>query len=126
MSKSAISRLTANLPGRIAIAIILGILAGITLPASWADAAATFNGLMGQLLSFMIPLIIIGFVAPAIADVGRSAGRMLVATALLAYVATFLAGMMSYGIGRFTFPTIIDSTAAAADNAGVSPVQPWF
>ena len=126
MSKSAISRLTASLPGRIAIAIILGILAGITLPASWADAAATFNGLMGQLLSFMIPLIIIGFVAPAIADVGRSAGRMLVATALLAYVATFLAGMMSYGIGRFTFPTIIDSTAAAADNAGVSPVQPWF
>ncbi len=116
-----------SLPGRIAVAIVLGILAGMVLPRPWAAAAATFNGLMGQFLGFMIPLIIVGFVAPAIADVGRRAGRLLVVTALLAYVATFLAGMMSYGVGRLTFPMIISpGFAESAAEAEAAQVAPWF
>ena len=55
----------------------------------------------------MIPMIIVGFVAPAIADIGSRAGRLLVATALLAYGATFLAGLLSYFTGTLTFPSLI-------------------
>ena len=83
-----------SLPVRILIAIAAGIALGVVAPGWLARAAATFNGLMGQWLRFLIPLIIVGFVAPAIADVGRRAGRLLAATALLAYAATFLAGLM--------------------------------
>lgn len=121
------NRFLRSLPGRIAIAIALGIGAGLVLPAPAAPAAATFNGLMGQFLGFMIPLIIVGFVAPAIADVGRRAGRLLVATAALAYAATFLAGMMSYAVGSLTFPMIVSPAASAADAAAeAAQVQPWF
>lgn len=116
-----------SLPVRILIAIAAGIALGLVAPDWLARAAATFNGLMGQLLRFLIPLIIIGFVAPAIADVGRRAGRLLLATALLAYAATFLAGLMSYGISAATFPMIIDpSLAATAAEAEARAVRPWF
>ncbi|MDE6136182.1 MAG: dicarboxylate/amino acid:cation symporter [Muribaculaceae bacterium] len=116
-----------SLPARILVAIAAGIALGLAAPAWLAGAAATFNSLMGQLLRFLIPLIIIGFVAPAIADVGRRAGRLLVATALLAYAATFLAGLMSYGISAATFPMIIDpSLASTAAEAEVRSVRPWF
>ena len=100
-------KLLKSLPGRIAIAIAAGIAIGCVAPQWLAGGAATFNGLMGQMLGFMIPLIIVGFVAPAIAEVGRSAGRILAVTAALAYAATFLSGMMSYGIGSLTFPMIV-------------------
>ena len=120
-------KLLHTLPGRIALAIVAGIAAGAVAPGWLAAAAATFNGLMGQLLGFLIPLIIIGFVAPAIADVGRRAGSMLAATAALAYGATFLAGAMSYGIGRLTFPMIVDpSLAEAGAAAEAATVLPWF
>ena len=116
-----------SLPVRILIAIAAGIALGVVAPGWLARAAATFNGLMGQWLRFLIPLIIVGFVAPAIADVGRRAGRLLAATALLAYAATFLAGLMSYGISAVTFPMVIDpSLAATAAEAEARAVQPWF
>ncbi|MDE6160910.1 MAG: dicarboxylate/amino acid:cation symporter [Muribaculaceae bacterium] len=118
-------RIIRSLPGRIAIAIIAGIALGCIAPDWLGRAAATFNGLIGQLLGFMIPLIIVGFVAPAIAEVGGRAGRLLLATAALAYAATFFAGMMSYGIGALTFPMIITHSEAGTAAAGAG-VAPWF
>ncbi len=120
-------KLLKSLPGRIAIAIAAGIAIGCVAPQWLAGGAATFNGLMGQMLGFMIPLIIVGFVAPAIAEVGRSAGRMLAVTAALAYAATFLSGMMSYGIGSLTFPMIVTPSLSADAAAGASTAaEPWF
>ena len=66
-----------NLLTRILIAIILGIGAGIVFPHALARVFVTFNGIFSELLGFCIPLIIIGFVAPAIADIGSRAGKML-------------------------------------------------
>ncbi|MDE6042788.1 MAG: dicarboxylate/amino acid:cation symporter [Muribaculaceae bacterium] len=104
-----------SLPARIGIAIIIGILVGLVAPEWLARLAATFNMLMARFLGFMIPLIIVGFVAPAIAGTGTRAGKLLVATALLAYVATFLAGLMSYGICHATFPPILRHTIPGAE-----------
>ncbi len=112
--------------GRIAIAIAAGIGAGYIAPAWLAEAAATFNGIFGQFLGFMIPMIIVGFVVPAIADIGSRAGKLLVATALLAYGATFLAGLLSYYTGVLTFPSLItgqEQLAAVEQQAGT---EPWF
>lgn len=116
-----------SLPARIAIAIAAGIAAGLVAPQWLARTAATFNSLMAELLGFMIPLIIVGFVAPAIAGLGTRAGKLLVATAALAYAATFLAGLMSYGIGALTFPMIVDPALGAAQaEAEAAVAMPFF
>lgn len=67
----------------------------------------TFNALFSQFLNFIIPLIIVGLVTPAIADIGKGAGKMLVATVLLAYGATLFSGFLSFGVGETFFPSLI-------------------
>ena len=49
----------------------------------------------------MIPLIIVGLVAPAIADLGSGAGKLLLVTVAIAYADTILAGLLSYGTGSW-------------------------
>ena len=109
-------RFRIGLLGRIVIAIIIGIAIGYIAPDWLARLAATFNEVFGQFLGFLIPLIILGFVAPAIADLGGRAGRMLVITALLAYGFTLLAGFTSYFTGAWLFPSMI-SPSGATDSA---------
>ena len=112
---------------RIIVAIGLGILAGWWAPLWVGRLCATFNEIFGQLLGFLVPLIIVGFVTPAIADLGKSAGRMLVFTALLAYFATLCAGFTSYGVGEWLFPSLIDTApemASVEDEA--TQIEPWF
>ena len=90
---------------RIIIAIILGILFGNFLPASLVRLFVTFNAIFSEFLNFSIPLIIVGLVTIAIADIGKGAGRMLVVTALIAYGATLFSGFLSYftGMAGFAF-----------------------
>lgn len=92
---------------KIIIAIGAGIGAGFVVPEWLARTAMTFNAVFSQFLGFCIPLIILGFVAPAIADIGNRAGKMLVFTALLAYGATMVAGFLSYFTGVLCFPSLI-------------------
>ena len=92
---------------RIIIAIILGVVAGSFVPGEWLRVFATFNGIFSQLLGFLIPLIIIGLVTPAIADIGESAGRLLVVTVLVAYLDTVVAAFVGYGTGEALFPSLV-------------------
>ncbi|MCC8037545.1 MAG: dicarboxylate/amino acid:cation symporter [Bacteroidales bacterium] len=125
MNVKGLSRL--GLLPRIIIAIALGIGAGMVAPGWLAALCATFNGIFGQFLGFLIPLIIIGFVTPAIGDIGRGAGKMLVTTVALAYTATFLAGAISYFTGAAIFPDIISPEGAMAAQAqSTTSVAPWF
>lgn len=111
---------------RILIAIALGIGLGHLFPQSIVRLFATFNGLFGELLSFSIPLIILGLVTVAIADIGRSAGRMLLITVAIAYGATLFAGFLAYGTAMLTFPSLID-TKMPMDSLEISSVvEPYF
>ena len=116
----------AGLLPRIIIAIALGIGAGYVFPGWAARCAATFNAIFGQFLGFFIPLIILGFVAPAIADIGGRAGKMLIVTALLAYIFTLCAGFMSYFTGVTLFPTMINPSAYVATVNSAGHVAPFF
>ncbi len=100
-----------NLLVKILIAIGLGILAGQFFPIWLGRLFATFNAIFSQFLGFLIPLIILGFVAPAIADIGNKAGKMLIATAALAYVSTVFSGLMSFFVGDTFFPKLITPRA---------------
>ncbi|WP_290090128.1 dicarboxylate/amino acid:cation symporter [uncultured Duncaniella sp.] len=111
---------------RIAIAIVLGILIGFIAPQCLGELCATFNAIYGQFLGFMIPMIIIGFVVPAIGDIGARAGRLLVVTALLAYGFTVFAGLVSYTTGSIIFPGLIAGEAEVAVAESAGKLSPWF
>lgn len=89
---------------RILIAIISGILLGPVIPVEGVRVMITFNGIFNSFLQFIIPLIIIGLVTPAIADIGKGAGKLLLITAALAYVNTvFAISLLLHKYGHFSF-----------------------
>ena len=112
---------------RIFIAILLGIALGYVAPQWLGQLCATFNAIYSQFLGFMIPMIIIGFVVPAIGDIGSRAGRMLVITALLAYGFTVMSGLLSYVTGSALFPGLVagDTSLNVAEQE-VTKLTPWF
>ena len=110
---------------RIVIAIVMGVLIGNVLPEAWVRIFVTFNALFSQFLGFLIPLIIIGLVTPAIADIGRSAGRLLLLTVGLAYADTIIAGLLAFGTGTMFFPTLIDTQVSMAVEK-TEALQPYF
>lgn len=102
---------------RVIIAIIIGILFGMFVPDVVVRVFNTFNGIFDQLLRFLIPLIIVGLVTSAIADIGKGAGRMLVVTAAVAYCATVLSGLFSYGCSMSMFPGMLEDVGASTLNS---------
>ena len=96
-----------GLLSRIIIAIILGIVIGSFANEWFIQLFATFNGLFGNFLSFIIPLIIIGFITPGIGFIGRGAGKLLSVTALLAYISTIIAGIAAFFVAKTLYPTML-------------------
>ena len=112
---------------RVIIAILLGIALGYFLPAPFVRVFLTFNSIFSQFLGFMIPLIIIGLVTPAIAGIGKGAGKMLLATVVIAYVDTVIAGSLSYGTGSWLFPSMIASTGGSMPHIDkATELAPYF
>lgn len=111
---------------RILIAIALGIMLGTVTPDMPVRLFVTFNSLFSEFLSFLIPLIIVGLVTPAIADIGKGAGRLLVVTGLMAYGATVLAGLLSYGVSQTTFPSLISSDLQLDMTRKAVEAKPFF
>ena len=108
-----------NLLTRLLLAIAVGIVLGKVADATTIKLLATFNSLFGDFLKFCVPLILLGFVTPGIANLERSAGKLLFVTAILAYTSTVLSGFLAYQINSFTFPFLLDTgstTLAYFDN----------
>ena len=111
---------------RIIIAIILGIAIGNFLPTPLVRLFVTFNSIFGEFLNFSIPLIILGLVTIAIADIGKGAGRMLLVTALIAYGATLFSGFLSYFTGAAIFPSLITPGAPLDEVSEPQGILPYF
>ena len=110
---------------RIIIAIILGIIFGLFLPKAAVRLFVTFNSIFSNFLQFLIPLIIIGLVTPAISDIGKGAGRLLLITVIIAYCDTVFSGLLSYGTSVSVFPKLIGGTTASSI-ADFENVEPFF
>lgn len=115
-----------NLLLQILIAIVLGIVCGNFFPQWLGSVFMTFNAIFSQFLGFLIPLIILGFVAPSIAEIGKGAGKILVATAALAYFATISTGFLSYFVGDSVFPSLITPHALSDKLGEANDLQPYF
>lgn len=111
---------------KIIVAIILGICFGMFTPETPVRIFVTFNGLFSEFLGFLIPLIIVGLVTPAIADIGKGAGKMLLVTAMLAYGATIFSGFLTYGVGESLFPSLISDDLKLTQISQADGVKPYF
>lgn len=110
----------------ILIAIALGLAAGQFLPMGAVRVFTTFNNVFSQLLNFLVPLIIVGLVTPAIGEVGAKAGKLLLATVALAYLDTTVAGLLAYLTGSAFFPAMVDTAQQGTVIAQAASPEPYF
>lgn len=111
---------------QVILAIMAGIICGLFVPTWFVRAVLTFNGLFSNFLGFIIPLLIVGLVAPGIAELGRNAGKLLFITAALAYGFTLASGFFGYGVASWTFPYVLDPAAGATSFGKVAELKPYF
>lgn len=112
---------------RVLIAIVLGVVLSLFLPLGVVRVFETINTIFGNYLGFVIPLIILGLVASSIAEMGNRAGRMLLATVLIAYGSTVFSGFLSYGAMTSVYPSLLGSAAATTvDVVDKISVTPYF
>lgn len=119
-------KISIGLLPRILIAIALGIAIGNFLPAPLVRLFVTFNSVFSEFLNFSIPLIILGLVTVAIADIGKGAGKMLLITALIAYGATLFSGFLSYFTGITIFPSLIEPGVPLEQVSEAQGISPFF
>lgn len=101
--------------------LIVGLIAGIIVGkigfVPLLRIMMTFNGLFGNFLQFVIPLIILGFVAPGIGDLGKKAGKLLAVTTILAYGSTIVSGSLAYFTNSILLKKILPTGAALAEGS---------
>ena len=95
--------------GRLLVAMAIGALVGSFAPGCVIRSLNSFGGTFGQFIKFFVPFIIVGLVTPAIAETGKGAGRLLLATMGLAYASTLFAGGFAFCVSDFLFPRILDA-----------------
>lgn len=110
------------------MAIVLAVACGQFFPEWLARIFVTFNSIFANFLTFAIPLIIIGLVTPAIADLGKGAGRLLLITTVIAYGSTLFSGFFTYFSTMAVYPSIIDRSMAAQFVGDTAPaaLTPYF
>ena len=121
-------KLFSNLLFKVFIAIVLGIVFGLYLPESFNRIFTTFNAFFGQFLNFAIPLIIMGLIMPAISDLGKGAGKLLLLTAAIAYGSTLFSGFMTYLVTSGLFPQLLESHVNNVAEISTSSLEltPYF
>ncbi|MFJ7935706.1 dicarboxylate/amino acid:cation symporter [Sporosarcina sp. NPDC096371] len=104
---------------RIIIAIALAVALGLLVPKfgegfaeGFVSLAATFNMLFGGFLNFIVPLIIIAFIAPGIAELGKGSGRLLGLATAFAYISTIVAGIIAFFAATTLLPGLIDKVGS--------------
>ena len=102
-----------NLPFRLLLGIIIGVILGQVFPESVMKVVVTLQYIMGQLITFCVPLIIIGFIAPSITKLGKNASRLLGVAIVIAYVSSVCAALMSTGAGYALIPHLSIDTKVA-------------
>ena len=114
-----------GLLSRVVLAIVLGIVLGSFAPVPFVRGVNTVVALIGQFIKFLVPLIIVGLVAPAIADTGRGAGKLLLATVAIAYGSTLFAGFLGYFVSIVAFPSLVSAGAGQVVDDAAREFQPY-
>ena len=119
-------KIKVGLLAKIVIAIILGIVCGLFFPEWLQRLFATFNGLFSNFLGFFVPLLILGLIVPGIANVGKSAGRLLGITVVLAYSFTLFSGFFTWGVCNSVYPFLLEGATFSEVNESANSFVPYF
>lgn len=122
-------KISLPLLAKVVIGIILGIVFSLFLPEWAVKVFVTLSSIFSNFLGFIIPLLIVGLVAPGIAELGKGAGKLLGITSLIAYASTVFAGLLSYYSCLLTYPSIIDrtpETMSKFQGLASSSIEPYF
>lgn len=96
-----------SLPFKLLVGVVLSILIGLVIPnGGILQVIVTVKYILNQLISFCVPLIIIGFIAPSIVKLGSNASRMLGVALLIAYVSSVGAALFSMAAGYAIIPNL--------------------
>ena len=103
-----------SLPAKLLLGIIVGIVIGLVAPESVMKVLVPIKNIMGQVISFIVPLIVIGFIAPSITKLGSNATKLLGVALIIAYVSSVLAALMSMSAGYVLIPILNTAGEAPA------------
>ena len=92
------------LPFHLLLGVIIGIVLGLISNEAVMNVIVTIKFVLGELINFCVPLIVIGFIAPSITKLGKNASRILGVAVLLAYVSSVLAALGSMAAGYGLIP----------------------
>ncbi len=121
------SKLKFGLLYKVLVAIVLGIVCSLFFPRWAVRIFVTFNSLFSNFLGMFVPLLIIGFIAPAIARIGSGAARLVAWTVGLAYLSTALVGFISYFTARWSFPSLLHGQMGSLEGLAVAQgIDPYF
>ena len=84
-----------SLPFKLLVGVIVGMVLGLIANEAFMNVIVTIKQLLGEIINFCVPLIVIGFIAPSITKLGSNASRMLVTALILAYVSSMGAAFAS-------------------------------
>ncbi len=101
-----------SLPFKLLVGVVLGIVLGLIFNATDTSGftmavlniVVTLKYILGQVINFCVPLIIIGFIAPSITKLGNNASRMLGVAILIAYASSLGAALFSMAAGYALIP----------------------
>lgn len=102
-----------SLPAKLLLGIIVGIILGLIAPEGLMKFLVPVKNVMSQLINFIVPLIVIGFIAPSITKLGNNASKLLGVALILAYCSSVLAATMSAAAGYALVPIMNTATEAA-------------
>ena len=97
-------KLLSSLPFRLIAALAVGILLGRLFGESAMKVVVSIQYILGQLISYCVPLIVIGFIAPSITRLGSNASRLLIVAVAIAYLSSICAAFMSTAAGFALIP----------------------
>lgn len=107
---------------KLGLGILAGVLLGLWIPASAMGIIAAVKKVLGSLIFFVVPLVIFGFIAPAICDLKANAGKMLAAFLLMSYFSAVGASLFSAAAGYMLIPFLHIPAQTAELVAMPSPV----
>lgn len=99
-------KLFTSLPAKLLYGVIVGIILGQLLPVTIMSVVVSLKNILSQIINFVVPLIVIGFIAPSITKLGQNASKMLGVALILAYVSSVLAAILSMAAGYAIIPSL--------------------
>ncbi|MGF0094952.1 dicarboxylate/amino acid:cation symporter [Peptoniphilus sp. SGI.035] len=117
---------------KLILGIIIGIFVGRISNESAIVVIDTIKRILGDLISYIVPLIILGFITPAIVSLKESAGKILSVTLIICYISSVGAATMSFLAGRAIIPKLNIASNVGAGNVipesifklSIAPIMP--